>query len=63
MTRNDQRLTCTNVVCRNQTLTINHCLVECNQWRITEKKSQEQYENATRKGLCSGKDNEDSQRD
>ena len=29
MTSNDQQPTCTNATCRNQTLTIKHCLEEC----------------------------------
>ena len=36
--RNDQQPTCPNVTSRNQTLTINQCLVECPYKRHTRKK-------------------------
>ena len=38
MSRNDQKSTCTDATCRNQTLTIKHCQKECPQWRDTRKK-------------------------
>ena len=38
MSRNEQLPTCRNAACRNQILTIKHCLQDCPQWRDSSKK-------------------------
>ena len=64
MSRKDQQPTCTISAGGNQTLTITHFLGECPNWGTVEKiQYSEQYKNATRKRLRSGKDNKVSYAD
>ena len=57
MARNYQQPTCPNAACRNQSLTIKHCLVECPNGGTQEKKYPELHKNATGKALWSWKGN------